>query len=58
MIYSGFTRNQDSLANRIDYVELGLACAEVCKALDRGMNGRRVDELSQSVFEAIEQLTT
>ena len=58
MIYSGFTHNQDSLANRIDYVELGLACAEVCKALDRGMNGRRVDELSQSVFEAVEQLTT
>ena len=52
------TCNQDSMANRSDYVELGLACAEVCKALDRGMNGRRVDELSQSVFEAVEQLTT
>ena len=46
------------MANRSDYVELGLACAEVCKALDRGMNGRRMDELSQPVFEAIEQLTT
>ena len=46
------------MANRTDYVELGLACAEVCKTLDRGMNGRRMDELSQSVFEAIEQLTT
>ena len=46
------------MANRTDYVELGLACAEVCKALDRGMNGRRVDELSQSVFQAIGQLTT
>ena len=46
------------MANGSDYVELGLACAEVCKALDRGMNGRRMDELSQSVFEAIEQLTT
>ena len=46
------------MANRTDYVELGLACAEVCKALDRGMNGRRMDELSQSVFEAIEQLNT
>ena len=52
------TRNQDSMANRSDYVELGLVCAEVCKALDRGLNGRRMDELSQSVFEAIEQLTT
>ena len=46
------------MANRTDYVELGLACAEVCKALDRGMNGRQMNELSQSVFEAIGQLTT
>jgi hypothetical protein len=44
--------------NKTDYVELGLACADVCKALDRGMKGRRADELSQPVFEAIEQLTT
>ena len=46
------------MANKSDYVELGLACAEVCGALDRGMNGRRMDELNQPVFEAIEQLTT
>ena len=44
--------------NKADYVELGLACADVCKALDRGMKGRRADELNQSVLEAIEQLTT
>ena len=53
-----FTCIQDSMANRTDYVELGLACAEVCKALDQGVNGRRTDELSQSEFEAIGQLTT
>ena len=52
-----FTFNQDSMANRDDYVKLGLACADVCRALDRGMNGRRVNDLSQSVFEAIAQLT-
>ena len=46
------------MINKTDYVELGLACADVCRALDRGVNGRRLDELSQSVFEAIEQLTT
>ena len=45
------------MVNKEDYVDLGLACADVCKALDRGMNGRRVDQLSQSVFEAIGQLT-
>ena len=46
------------MVNDTDYIELGLACADVCKALDRGMRGRRLDELSQSVFEAIGQLTT
>ena len=46
------------MINEADYVDLGLACADVCGALNRGMNGRRVDELSQSVLEAIGQLTT
>ena len=45
------------MANEVDYVDLGLACADVCSALDRGMNGRRVHELGQSVFEGIGQLT-
>ena len=45
------------MANKSDYVELGLACAEVCKTLDRGMNGKKLDDLGQSVREAIEQLT-
>ena len=56
--HSRFICNQDSMINRNDYVELGLACADVCRALDWGINGRRVNELSQSVFEAIGQLTT
>ena len=55
----GFTCDwQDSMANKADYVDLGLSCADVCRALDRVMNRRRVDELSQSVFEAIQQLAT
>jgi len=29
-----------------------------CRVLDRGVNGRRVDELSQPVFEAVGQLIT
>ena len=57
VIYCRFTHNQDSMANKADYVDLGLACADVCKALDRGMNGRRLDELNRPVLEAIEQLT-
>ena len=46
------------MINEADYVDLGLACADVCRVLDGGMRGRRVDELDQPVFEAIEQLTT
>ena len=45
------------MANKLDYVELGLACAGVCRALDRGTNGKRLDELNQSVYQAIEELT-
>ena len=46
------------MANRSDCVELGLACADVCKALERGMNGRQANEFNRPVFEAIDQLTT
>ena len=48
---------QDSMISKAGYVELGLACADVCGALNRGMNIRRADQLSQSVLEAIEKLT-
>ena len=46
------------MANKPEYVELGLACANVCKVLERGLNGKKLDDLSQSVREAIDQLTT
>ena len=46
------------MINEHDYVELGLSCADICTALDRGLNGRRVNELNQSVLEAIQKLTT
>jgi len=55
---SRFTRCQDSVVNELDYVELGLFCADICRALDRGMNGKKLDDLSQSVCDAISQLTT
>jgi len=45
------------MINERDYIDLGLDCADVCKALDRGMNGKKLDDLSQSVYEAIHQLT-
>jgi hypothetical protein len=46
------------MANERDYVELGLNCADICRALDRGMSGKRLDDLSQSVYDAINQLMT
>jgi len=45
------------MANKVDFAELGLACADACKALDRGMNKRRSDELSRPVDRAIGHLT-
>ena len=46
------------MINETDCVELGIACADVCTALDRGVNGRRLNELNHSACEAINQLTT
>jgi len=46
------------MANKLDYVELGLVCAGVCKALDRGTNERHINKLNRSVYEAIGELTT
>ena len=46
------------MINETDYVGLGLACAAICTALERGMNGKKLDDLSWSVRKAIAQLTT
>jgi hypothetical protein len=40
------------------YVDLGLACADVCRVLDRGLKERRADELNQPILEAIGSLNT
>jgi len=45
------------MVNEVDYVELGLACADVCKTLNRRMGIRRTDQLNQSALKAIEKLT-
>jgi hypothetical protein len=46
------------MINKLDYVELGLYCANVCQTLDRGTKGKRQDELSPPVYGAINQLTS
>ena len=44
------------MVNKQDYVDLGLSCANICKALERGMDGRELNELSKSMREAITEL--
>jgi len=44
------------MIDEVDCVGLGLACADVCIALDRGMKGKETNEFSQSVLQAIERL--
>jgi hypothetical protein len=49
---------QDSMSDKPDCVEIGLACADVCRVLGEGMDGRRADQPSQPVLKAIERLMT
>ena len=43
--------------NELDYTELGLLCADICRVLDRGTNGKKPGELGQSAYGAIDQLS-
>ena len=43
--------------NELDHVELGLFCADICRALDKATNGKKPDELGQPVYDAINQLS-
>ena len=45
------------MIDQADYVELGLACADVCTALGRRLTGKKLNDLTDSVSEAINQLT-
>ena len=45
------------MINETDYVELGLTCANICDALAQGMEGRRLDNISQPMSDAITKLT-
>ena len=48
----------DSVVSEQGYIELAKHCADVCTSLDRGLDGRRLDEIGRSVLGAIEELTT
>ena len=49
---------QDSVVNEAEYVDLALACADICQVLERVINGRGMDQPSQPVSKAVDQLTT
>ena len=46
------------MVDKANCVQLGIACADVCQALVRGIDGRPADQLSQPSLRAIEQFTT
>ena len=45
------------MATKAEYVELGLTCADVGEALNRGMNGNQAEQLRPSVLGAIKRST-
>ena len=45
------------MANYQDFVDLGRACGDACQVLDRRLKGKRSDRLSQSILDAIGDLT-
>ena len=46
------------MANDQDYLDLGKACGDVCQVLYKKLKGRKLDQLNQSVLDAIAELTT
>ncbi|KAF9781822.1 hypothetical protein BJ322DRAFT_247645 [Thelephora terrestris] len=52
------TTIRDSTADEEDYADLGRSCVDVCRALERGLEGSQPDKVSPSILEAIKQLTT
>jgi len=57
LVDDGLKLEQDVMANKRDHIDLALTCADVCMTIDRGLSGKRLDELTNAVSEAIEQLT-
>ena len=43
------------MVDQIDYVELELACPEACAALNQGPSRKELNDLDDTVCEAIEQ---
>ena len=46
------------MADERDYIDLGLSCIDVCKALELAMYGKTLNDLNKSARDAINQLIT
>jgi hypothetical protein len=46
------------MANDKDYVDLGQACGDLCQVLYRKLKGKQLEQLNQSVLDAIGVLNT
>ena len=55
---SKLTHSQGTMVHEQDYIKLGLSCVDICEALGRGMGERKLDDLGESVCDAINQLIT
>ena len=52
-----FTFSQEFMINEDDYVSLGMYFNDICQILNRGTNGKRLEDLNESAREAVKQLT-
>lgn len=43
--------------NHVNYIKLGLACAGVCTTLNRGLNGKKSEDLNHTVCELTTRVT-
>ena len=46
------------MGNEEGYVKLVLFCAEICETLDRGTRGKKEEDLTTSLCQAMDRLTT
>jgi hypothetical protein len=45
------------MQNKDDFIDVGVYCAKICSAIERGTRGKTEQNLSPSFVEAIEELT-
>jgi hypothetical protein len=45
------------MQNKDDFIDVGVYCAQICSAIDRGTRGMTEETLSPSFVEAIKDLT-